>query len=80
MIAEAAGNRVACALVAWSHLVLQPALQALIAPAIVEAVAREQHRAIVNAIEQREPAVAERAMRDHLRYLGDLLETVTPEP
>jgi len=79
-IAEAAGNRVACALIAWSHQVLQPALKALIAPAIVEAVARDQHRAIADAIERREPAVAERAMRDHLRYLGDLLETVTPEP
>ncbi|HUB77042.1 MAG TPA: FCD domain-containing protein [Solirubrobacteraceae bacterium] len=77
-IAEAAGNRVACALIAWSHLVLQPALKELIAPAIVEAVARDQHREIVAAIEERRPAVAERAMRNHLRYLGDLLETVTP--
>jgi DNA-binding FadR family transcriptional regulator len=76
-IAQASGNQVACALTAWSHLVLQPALKTLIAPAIVEAVAREQHREIVVAIEQRRPAVAERAMRDHLRYLADLLETVT---
>lgn len=78
-IAEAGGNQVACALVAWSHLVLQPALRALIAPAIVEAVARQQHREIVNAIEQRNAPVAERAMRDHLRDLSDLLETVAPE-
>ena len=46
MIAEASGNRMACALIAWSHLVLQPALKNLIAPAIVEAVARDQHREI----------------------------------
>jgi GntR family transcriptional repressor for pyruvate dehydrogenase complex len=77
-IAEASGNQVACALIAWSHLVLQPALKDLIAPAIVEAVARDQHREIVSAIEERRPAVAERAMRNHLRYLSDLLETVTP--
>lgn len=77
-IAEASGNQVACALIAWSHVVLQPALRSLITPAIVEAVAREQHRSIANAIEQRNSAVAERAMRDHLRYLSDLLETVTP--
>ncbi len=76
-IAEASGNRVACALVAWSHHVLQPALKDEIAPALVEAVAREQHREILEAIERGRPAVAERAMRDHLRYLSDVLETVT---
>lgn len=78
VIAEAAGNRVACALSAWSSEVLQPRLKDLIAPAIVEAVAREQHREIVAAIEQRKPVLAERAMRTHLRYLTDLLETVGP--
>ena len=78
MIAEASGNRMACALIAWSHLVLQPALKNLIAPAIVEAVARDQHRDILDAIEARNPAVAERSMREHLRYLSDLLETVSP--
>jgi GntR family transcriptional regulator, transcriptional repressor for pyruvate dehydrogenase complex len=77
-IAEASGNQVACALIAWSHVVLQPALKTLIKPAIVEAVARKQHRGIADAIEQHNSAVAERAMRDHLRYLSDLLETVTP--
>lgn len=79
-IAEACGNRVACALIAWSHQVLQPALKDLIAPAVVEAVAREQHREILVAIEARKPAVAERAMRDHLRYLSDVLETVSGQP
>lgn len=82
-IAKASNNRVACALIAWSHEVLQPALKNQIAPALVEAVAREQHRAIVEAIEAGEPSVAESAMRDHLRYLSDVLETVTteaPEP
>jgi len=75
-IAEASGNRVAWALSAWSAEVLQPRLKDVIAPAIVEAVAREQHREIVAAIEARKPALAERAMRAHLRYLTDLLETV----
>jgi GntR family transcriptional repressor for pyruvate dehydrogenase complex len=77
-IAEAAGNRVARALSAWSSEVLQPRLKDLIAPAIVEAVARDQHREIIAAIEQRKPVLAERAMRTHLRYLTDLLETVGP--
>jgi len=75
-IVEAGGNRVAGALTAWCSAVLQPCLKDLIAPAIVEAVAREQHREIIAAIEQRKPVLAERAMRVHLRYLADLLETV----
>lgn len=75
-INQAAGNRVTYALGAWSSEVLQPHLKDLIAPAIVEAVAREQHRDIVTAIEARKPALAERAMSVHLRYLTDLLETV----
>jgi GntR family transcriptional repressor for pyruvate dehydrogenase complex len=77
-IAQAAGNRVASALSAWSSEVLQPRLRDLIAPALVEAVAREQHREIIAAIEARKPVLAERAMRTHLRYLTDLLETVGP--
>lgn len=76
-IAEAGGNRVASALAAWSHLVLQPALKELIEPAIVESVARDQHRQILDAIEQHKPALAEQAMREHLRYLTDLLEIVS---
>jgi DNA-binding FadR family transcriptional regulator len=75
-IADAAGNRIASALSAWCSQVLQPRLKDLIAPAIVEAVARDQHREIIIAIEQRKPVLAERAMRVHLRYLADLLETV----
>jgi DNA-binding FadR family transcriptional regulator len=77
-IAEAAGNPVASALVAWSHVVLQPTLKELIATAIVDAVAVEQHRGILAAIESRKPSVAERAMRDHLRYVSDVFETVAP--
>lgn len=77
-IAEAAGNPVASALVAWSHVVLQPALKGVIADAIVDAVAIEQHREILAAIESRKAAVAERAMRNHLRYVSDVLETVAP--
>jgi len=77
-IAEATGNAIACSLISWSSLVLQPALKDLIAPAIVEAVARDQHREILAAIEAGKQSVAERAMQDHLRYLTDLLETVTP--
>jgi len=75
-LAQASGNRVAAALAAWCSGVLQPRLRELIAPAIVDAVARNQHREIIAAIESRQPLLAERAMRTHLRYLADLLETV----
>jgi DNA-binding FadR family transcriptional regulator len=75
-IAAAAGNRVAGALAGWSADVLQSRLKDLIAPAIVEAVARDQHSEILEAIEQRNAGLAERAMRLHLQYLDDLLETV----
>ncbi len=52
-------------------------LKELIEPAIVESVARDQHRQILDAIEQHKPALAEQAMREHLRYLTDLLEIVS---
>jgi DNA-binding FadR family transcriptional regulator len=36
----------------------------------------EQHRDIVRAIERGEPVAAERAMREHLVYLHDLVGAV----
>ena len=75
-IAQSAGNRVATALAVWCSEVLQPRIRRLVAPAIVEAVARDQHLEIIAAIEGRRPQVAERAMHAHLRYVSDLLETV----
>lgn len=75
-IAEAAGNQVARAIAEWAFDVLQPRLEDVIASAVVDAVAVDQHRRILQAIESGEPAAAERAMREHLLYLSDLVETV----
>lgn len=75
-IAEAAGNNVASAMIEWAFDVLQPPLKDLIAPALVEPMVVEQHRAILHAIERRDAAAAERAMKEHLLYLSDLVETV----
>jgi DNA-binding FadR family transcriptional regulator len=75
-IAEAAGNQVAAAITEWAFDVLQPRLRDVIAPAVVEAIAVDQHRRILRAIESGEPAAAERAMREHLLYVADLVETV----
>ena len=55
---------------------LQPPLHAEIERAVVDEVVVEQHREIVRAIERGEPTAAERAMREHLVYLHDLLAAV----
>jgi GntR family transcriptional repressor for pyruvate dehydrogenase complex len=75
-ISEIAGNRLAAAFNAWVVEVLQPPLRQLVAPAVVEAVIVEQHRDIVRGIEKGDPAAAERAMREHLVYVRDLLAAI----
>jgi DNA-binding GntR family transcriptional regulator len=40
----------------------------------------EQHEALVSAVEKGDPARAERAMKDHLLYLRDVLSVVQEEP
>src|SRR3954454_22234175 len=75
-ISEIAGNRLAAAFNACVVEVLQPPLRELVAPAVVDAVIVEQHRDIVRAIEKGDPAAAERAMREHLVYVRDLLAAI----
>jgi GntR family transcriptional repressor for pyruvate dehydrogenase complex len=75
-IAAIAGNRLARAFTDWIGRVLQPPLHILVEPAVVDAVVVEQHRDIVHAIERGDPAAAERAMREHLVYLHDLVGAV----
>jgi GntR family transcriptional repressor for pyruvate dehydrogenase complex len=75
-VAEIAGNRLGSVLIRWIVDVLHPAVQELVEPALVEAVIVDQHRDLVRAIARGEPAAAERAMREHLLYLLDLVEVV----
>jgi GntR family transcriptional repressor for pyruvate dehydrogenase complex len=75
-IAEAAGNRLLAALTGWIGDVLQPSVRELIEPAIVEEVAIEQHGDIVEAIARGDPRAAEKAMREHLAYVSDLVAAV----
>jgi DNA-binding FadR family transcriptional regulator len=75
-ISQIAGNRLAAAFNAWVVEVLQPPLRELVAPAVVESVIVEQHRDIVRAIERGDPAAAERAMREHLVYVRDLVAAI----
>jgi DNA-binding FadR family transcriptional regulator len=79
-IAAAAGNRMIQALTTWIFEVLQPSLVEVLEPAIVHSAIVEQHEALVAAVEKGDPARAERAMKDHLLYLRDVLSMVQEEP
>jgi DNA-binding FadR family transcriptional regulator len=76
LIAEIAGNRLAGAFSAWIVNVLQPRLAAVIEPAVVVSVIAEQHRDLLEAIARGDPTAAERAMREHLVYLRDVVNAV----
>jgi DNA-binding FadR family transcriptional regulator len=76
LIARTAGNRLVGAFVQWVSEVLQPSVMALIEPAAVGDVMRQQHEDIVRAIERGDPDAAERAMREHLVYVQDLVALV----
>ena len=76
MIARIAGNRLAGAFTGWIVEVFQPRLAVVIEPAVVDSVIVAQHRELVLALVQREPAAAERAMREHLVYVRDLLSVI----
>jgi GntR family transcriptional regulator, transcriptional repressor for pyruvate dehydrogenase complex len=72
-IAAAAGNGIAEALIGWVFEVLQPSLMVTLHGAVVHSAVVEQHEALVAAMEKGDPARAERAMKDHLMYLRDVL-------
>jgi DNA-binding FadR family transcriptional regulator len=75
-IGAAAGNRMAQALTSWVFDVLQPSLMDVLHGAVVQSAVLEQHEALLAAVEKGDPARAERAMRDHLLYLRDVLAMV----
>jgi GntR family transcriptional repressor for pyruvate dehydrogenase complex len=72
-IAAAAGNRMAEALIGWVFEVLQPSLMVVLHGAVLQSAIIEQHEALLAAMEKGDPARAERAMKDHLLYLRDVL-------
>jgi GntR family transcriptional regulator, transcriptional repressor for pyruvate dehydrogenase complex len=75
-IAAAAGNRLVQALTDWIFEVVQPSLIELLSTVVVRSAVIEQHEALLAAIEKGDPARAERAMKDHLLYLRDVLAMV----
>ena len=80
IVASASGNRMVTALTEWIFEVLQPSLLEALRPAIVHAAVVDQHEALLAAIEKGDAARAERAMKDHLLYLRDLLAIERPYP
>jgi GntR family transcriptional regulator, transcriptional repressor for pyruvate dehydrogenase complex len=78
IVAATAGNRMVQAFTAWVFEVLQPALMSVVGDAIVRSAVVEQHEALIAAIEKGDAPRAERAMKEHLLYLGDVLRMVEP--
>jgi GntR family transcriptional repressor for pyruvate dehydrogenase complex len=75
-IAAAAGNRMLQALTSWIFEIVEPSLNRVLEGAIVDSAIVEQHDALLQAIEKGDAARAERAMKDHLLYLRDVLRMV----
>jgi len=75
-IAAAAGNRMLQALTGWIFEVVQPSLNGVLEGAVVQSAVVEQHETLLAAIEKGDAARAERAMKDHLLYLRDVLRMV----
>jgi DNA-binding FadR family transcriptional regulator len=75
-IAAASGNRMLQALTGWVFEVVQPSLNELLHGALVRSAVADQHAALLAAIEKGDAARAERAMKDHLLYLRDVLKMV----
>ena len=78
IVAATAGNRMVQAFTDWVFEVLQPTLMAVIGEAVVHSAVVEQHEALIAAIEKGDAPRAERAMKEHLLYLGDVLRMVEP--
>jgi GntR family transcriptional regulator, transcriptional repressor for pyruvate dehydrogenase complex len=76
LIAEIADNRLAGAFTGWIVDVLQPRLAAVIEPAVVVSVIADQHCDLLEAIVRGDPGAAERAMREHLVYVRDVVNAV----
>ncbi len=76
LIAQIADNRLAGAFTRWIVDVLQPRIASVIEPAVVESMIADQHRGLLEAIMRCDPVAAERAMREHLVYLRDLVSAV----
>jgi GntR family transcriptional repressor for pyruvate dehydrogenase complex len=76
IVAATAGNRMVQAFTDWVFEVLQPTLMDVIGHAVLRSAIAEHHEALINAIEKGDAPRAERAMKEHLLYLSDVLRMV----
>jgi DNA-binding FadR family transcriptional regulator len=76
IVAATAGNRMIQAFTDWVFEVLQPSLMDVIGHAVVPSAITEHHEALIGAIEKGDAPRAERAMKEHLLYLSDVLRMV----
>jgi GntR family transcriptional regulator, transcriptional repressor for pyruvate dehydrogenase complex len=79
-IAAAAGNAIVESITGWAVEVLQPHLRELIHPVCDDRLLLDQQRVILAAIEARDPAAAEHAMRDHFGHLAELVRLAKRPP
>jgi DNA-binding FadR family transcriptional regulator len=76
VIAGTAGNELLRAFTSWTLDVLQPSLVEALGGLIEAEAILSQHRAIVRAVQRRQPLAAQRAMRRHLEYVRDLIDVI----
>ena len=75
-IAVTAGNDLLVTFASWILDVLQPSLIDHLGHAIDGELVISQHKAIVRAIRRHQRTAAERAMREHIEYMGGVLRSV----
>jgi GntR family transcriptional regulator, transcriptional repressor for pyruvate dehydrogenase complex len=84
VIAAAAGNRMVEALTRWIYEIAQPALMRVLHNSVLPGAVQAQLQTLLEAIEKGDARRAERAMKDHLLYLRDVLamvdERASPPP
>ncbi|HYM59247.1 MAG TPA: FadR/GntR family transcriptional regulator [Solirubrobacteraceae bacterium] len=80
LLATAAGNELLMAFTRWILDVLQPSLVKRIGASIDGSAIIAQHGAILRAVKRRQPAAAQRAMRQHLEYLCATVRALEGEP
>jgi DNA-binding FadR family transcriptional regulator len=78
-IAEASGNRLLAAFASALHQVTRPAQYLKLSDDVARSTLR-QHNAVLRAIEARDPDAAEKAMEQHLDYVGRFTIADAPEP
>jgi GntR family transcriptional regulator, transcriptional repressor for pyruvate dehydrogenase complex len=79
-IAVMAGNDLLLTFTSWILDVLQPSLIEHLGSAIDGELIIDQHQAIVRAIRRHQRTAAERAMRQHIEYMSELLRSFDASP